>query len=500
MPLAERAFRSMSLINQTENAVPILVLRWPPDGDKWAVVVPCRISDSGIILAMPAGVMSEEEIDEGNNAPPEALMGPSLPGTASIQDSSEPSELVEVLLVEFNMQVRTLIEKKTARSTRVTTGFKQGALDVLPSFKDLNDLVEGWISSGVLRVEDYVTAQEEEAPPSTTDMREVLTYLRRLEERLDVLQAHPQLQTPVENLAGRSLGAVPKAALPTKPAGARENKDQIMKEINQEVGKGPGRVPDQPGGETAKEAITLLQESVGQEASVDDLLKVSMLKMLSDLSGKKKEKKPRKLPGLSHIGSSSEDEDSTSWSSTSRGGKGIEAVEQWKQAMKAHPDAYLERMEARMCRAVAASEMDPTIPSKYIQTVPVGKAKTAGYALFGFSEILRLMLENRPRQARLHTVRMMASMEQFLIDESWTVASRLTGADEPPWGVWAVQDLSALRRQYIYTRLAESTWVGALINELKEEEWLMKKRGGKSGEGKGAKGDKGQSSNAPKSE
>jgi len=42
--------------------------------------------------------------------------------------------------------------------------------------------------------------------------------------------------------------------------------------------------------------------------------------------------------------------------------------------------------------------------------------------------------------------------------------------------------------------------VGALINELKEEEWLMKKRGGKTGEGKGAKGDKAQSSTAPKSE
>lgn len=119
MPLAERAFRNMSVIDQTEKAVPILVLRWPPDGDKWAVVVPCRISDSGIILAVPAGVMSDEELEEGNNAPPEALMGPSLTGQVGIQDSLDPSDLVEVLLVEFNMQVRTLIEKKTARSKQI---------------------------------------------------------------------------------------------------------------------------------------------------------------------------------------------------------------------------------------------------------------------------------------------------------------------------------------------------------------------------------------------
>ena len=181
MPLAERAFRNMSVIDQTEKAVPILVLRWPPDGDKWAVVVPCRISDSGIILAVPAGVMSDEELEEGNNAPPEALMGPSLTGQVGIQDSLDPSDLVEVLLVEFNMQVRTLIEKKTARSKRVVTGFKEGAVDALPSFRELNELVESWIHSGLLRVEDCVTAQEEEDPPPEPGMREVLSYLRRLE-------------------------------------------------------------------------------------------------------------------------------------------------------------------------------------------------------------------------------------------------------------------------------------------------------------------------------
>ena len=54
---------------------------------------------------------------------------------------------------------------------------------------------------------------------------------------------------------------------------------------------------------------------------------------------------------------------------------------------------------------------------------------------------------------------MMSALEQFLIDENWLVA------------------LGALRRQFVYTRLAESTWVAALINELKEEEeWLTKKK------------------------
>ena len=77
------------------------------------------------------------------------------------------------------------------------------------------------------------------------------------------------------------------------------------------------------------------------------------------------------------------------------------------------------------------------------------------------------MLENKPRLARLQTLRMMAALEQFLIDENWSVASRVTGMEEPPWGHWATQDLAAIRRQFVYTRMVEATWVGALINELK---------------------------------
>lgn len=104
------------------------------------------------------------------------------------------------------------------------------------------------------------------------------------------------------------------------------------------------------------------------------------------------------------------------------------------------------------------------------------RARPPVTALGGLAEIHKLLIENKPRQARLHVLRMQAAFKQFLIDESWVVRSRLLGTEEPPWGHWATQDLQALRRQYVYTRLIEATWVGAHINQPKEEEWLMKKR------------------------
>lgn len=141
--------------------------------------------------------------------------------------------------------------------------------------------------------------------------------------------------------------------------------------------------------------------------------------------------------------------------------------------MKSHPEAYQERMELK---AVDATELVPTIPLQFVKGSPVGKSRTAGYCLQGFAEVHRLLLENKPKQARLHVLRMIAALEQFLIDESWVVASRLMCTEEPPWGHWATQDVAAIRRQLVYDRLSESTWMAALINQLKEEEWLTKKR------------------------
>ena len=54
-----------------------------------------------------------------------------------------------------------------------------------------------------------------------------------------------------------------------------------------------------------------------------------------------------------------------------------------------------------------------------------------------------------------------------------------------PWSHWASQDLASIRKQYIYTRLMDATWIGAIINELKEEERLLKKRGKGGGKGDG---------------
>ncbi|CAE7290791.1 unnamed protein product, partial [Symbiodinium sp. CCMP2592] len=360
----------------------------------------------------------------------------------------------------------------------------------LISESELDSLVASWIETGEARLEEYFTAAEAEAEhPRGGDQRAILEQLRVMQEQMDARFKALEGRAGGSGNQGRTSGTPGhQPAVPTRrglgvgndrqePARARAR--ELVDSVQDQVGRPPPRLSDEPGRgrDTAREPLVkaVLEDLDPEQASMDDLLKLALVKMVTG----GRSRKSKRLPGLPNLGDSSDSDKGdrdTAWSSSSRGGRGIEAVERLNHAMRNHPEAYQERMEARMLKAVDAAEMSPTAPLQFARSCPVGKSRTAGYCLQGFANVHKLLLENKPRQARLQVLRMMSALEQFLIDENWQVASRLTGMEEPPWGHWATQDLGALRRQYVYSRLSESTWIGALINELKEEEWLQKKK------------------------
>jgi hypothetical protein len=486
MPIAEKALKNLKVTNQEGREVDLLLLRWPPEENQYFAAIPCRTSAKGIILALPKNTIGPEMLEKGQEALSDEMVGPSQVVTTILRGDDDEEPMVDILMVEFNLSVRHHLDRKTSRTRRLFTGF---AADVrmLPSIQELDQLVESWLESGEARLEEYHTAEETPQSVSPKDVETIFTMLAKLESRLDQMQSSAHTKE------------VPRPPVASKAAPSAHpelDEEALMDTIRDTVRPKPARLMDEPGRQTAADLLkknAFLEESFSS-ANMDDLMKLEMLKLMKELQGGKTAKKTKKLPGLSTWEDSSSNDEGTSWSSTSKGGRGIEAVEKWRTAMRNHPEAYQERMEQRMMKAVDVSEMDPTVPAKYIKSIPVGRSKTAGYAIAGFAEILKYMLENKPRQARLHTLRMLAAFEQFTIDESWVVASRICGAEEPPWGHWATQDLNSLRKQYVYNRLSEATWVGALINELKEEEWLIKKRssmkGGGKGDGKTAEKDK----------
>ncbi len=474
--------KQLKVVNALGGEVDLLTLKWPPDGDRKCIAVPGRVGEDGVILVIPRGVIDAETLTAGAAEGSTSLVGPSVELQTRVEGDADT--MIESIAVEFNMEIRQHLEKRAPRSRRVLTWF--GEANVLPAGVELDEQLHEWIEGGPTRLEEYQTAVEFQDPvggdqPNGAPQIDVLTaHIARLEKQLQELQEHPQLRADPPPPRRVNLQAKVK---PKKTAEVAE--EDPFEDVRQDIRRAPGRLQDEPGlGLTVKgvSGRPAVEEENVTDPSLDDMFKMTMLKLMKDLQGKAG-KKQKKLPGLASWEDSSSNDESTAWSSTSRGGRGIEAVERLRHAMKSHPEPYVDRMEKKMMAAVNFEEMDPSVPERFIKGCPVGKSRTAGYALQGFAMIHRLMLENKPKQAKLHTMRMIAAFEQFLIDESWTVASRVTGTLEPCWGEWAQQDVGALRRQYIYNRLSDATWMGALINELKEEEWLAKKRGGK-GSGK----------------
>ena len=514
MPIADRTLKGAKVINTEGRPVDLFLLRWPPRGadPTWYLAVPVKKCTDGIILALPGGALPEEVLTEGQTSV-EGTIGPSTLGETTIQDVTDAEMMVQVLLVEFSWDVRNMLETKTPRTRRVFTGFGDDPA-CLPSFAEIEDLAATWISGGILRSDGYITAEAEEVeedaqPRRVSDQLAQLqvmleTRFSQLEQSVTDLQSHPQLQAVPPPTAwstkppGLSAGASPRGV-------GEMSASEVLTQGRSQVKAAPARIPDEPLRARDTAAQVRQMPLPEDETSLDQMMKMSLLQLMKELQDKgDKPRRKAKLgrgifkrrrsqlefhvqgrPGYRSSGTApGSNEEQARALSKPHGSKDAEGHRNGKfgqhhtREVHENSPSRQNRMEAKMLKATEMASLDSTTPGKFMKTVPVGKSRTAGYCLQGFCEIHRLMIDGKDAQARLHTLRMISALEQFLIDENWMVAARLTGTEEPPWGEWACQDLGALRRQYVFSRLAEPTWVGAHINQLKEEEWLTKKRQG----------------------
>ena len=90
-----------------------------------------------------------------------------------------------------------------------------------------------------------------------------------------------------------------------------------------------------------------------------------------------------------------------------------------------------------------------------------------------------LMRNKQFDQAHLLLLLGLASVEQFKLDQNWQSAWRMTNLPLPPFQEWRVRDasLAQLRLDHAHSRLVHSTWAAAISARLKDEEVLVKRRG-----------------------
>ena len=95
--------------------------------------LPCRVSKKGLIMAVPGDGIAMEDLERGQQAEADDLLGPSLLITVGAEEEHDTQ--LEVMLVEFTVDVRHHLDRKDQRTRRQFLRFG--------SFAELDDAVEG---------------------------------------------------------------------------------------------------------------------------------------------------------------------------------------------------------------------------------------------------------------------------------------------------------------------------------------------------------------------
>merc|ERR1712194_528800 len=140
-----------------------------------------------------------------------------------------------------------------------------------------------------------------------------------------------------------------------------------------------------------------------------------------------------------------------------------------------------------MARALEEETVTANMPTKYAAAcVPVGTQRALGYLVWVMSHIHAALIRGDVARARLLAVGGVMMAEQSTLDANWKTAWRLMGLESPPWHEWSTMDINGLKREYSKSRLADNKWIAAVIADLRDEDFLMKRRGnGGKGPGKG---------------
>ena len=234
--------------------------------------------------------------------------------------------MLEVLIAEFNRDVRTKLDKKPSRSRRTIVAFDDDASN-LPNFAKLLAATESWIERVELRNDEFQTAMEEPLEdPVLAQLQAMQASLdarfSTLEENVAALQRHPQLRDP-----GRPAQKGRPDFLPEEDYGCKLS-EQGAKHgsfaASANVGRAwTGRNCSQLGASSGE------GQSVNGRPYEGDYAQDAAIP---------KDRQIQKLPGLPQWeASGSSEEDGEAWSSSSKGGKGIEQVEKLKTTPREVP-------------------------------------------------------------------------------------------------------------------------------------------------------------------
>ena len=137
-------------------------------------------------------------------------------------------------------------------------------------------------------------------------------------------------------------------------------------------------------------------------------------------------------------------------------------------------------MEKLMAKALTREGPGTHDALRFIhEEVAIHKQKTLGYMATIVGDIHRASKEGNVDKVRLKSLRALACIEQFCLDDNWEQAWKLTGHKEPPWGKWAEQHVERIKEANNRSQLIPQEWASIMIRAVQDEQVLVKARGRK---------------------
>lgn len=200
-----------------------------------------------------------------------------------------------------------------------------------------------------------------------------------------------------------------------------------------------------------------------------------------------KKKKKKKIYGLSAAPGGSDGSSDSDTNAGAGGARGLERARRLQQSMNAEPAAFNQEFRERMREHLKSDSDSHKLSLQYAMQLPVERSKMLGYFVWAIASINQDLKKGDPALAELRSMRVLASLEQFMIDQHWRSAWPLSGLDEPPWPLWEHTSLSSHQRTHTASPLLSESWVATAISRTRDEQFLRRQRG--KGEGRGGKVD-----------
>ena len=181
------------------------------------------------------------------------------------------------------------------------------------------------------------------------------------------------------------------------------------------------------------------------------------------------------MPGLND---SDSDSDGSEETDKFQGSKGAMAGERLRKSMRTNASSFVKRIEENMSETLEEDRLTAFSAQKYAsQVMAVGTQRTLGYMVWLLAHVHSAMFRGDHARARLLVLGGMMMAEQSCLDGNWKTAWKMMGIESPPWQAWTTMDVASVKRETAKSRLADPAWVATVIADLKDEDFLMKRRG-----------------------